>query len=115
MKYLDNIIDQIKEGKTQKTIWVDIDGTLCDTTDKGYADSIPDESMICLINYLYDLGHQIILVTARGSTSGINWRSLTEKELKLWGVKYHELIMGKPKDLIIDDCSIRPNEFLEVI
>ena len=37
---------------------------------------------------------------------------LTEKQLKEWGCKYHELIMGKPHaDLFIDDKGINSDEF----
>jgi len=35
---------------------------------------------------------------------------LTENQLKIWGVKYHELIFGKPSfDVVIDDKSINFN------
>ena len=31
-------------------------------------------------------------------------RPLTQAQLKMWGVKYHELLMGKPHaDIFIDD------------
>ena len=34
----------------------------------------------------------------------IDWRDLTEHQLKLWGVNYTELILGKPDaDIFIDD------------
>ena len=34
------------------------------------------------------------------------------QELKEWGCKYHELIMGKPHaDLFIDDKGINSDEF----
>jgi len=37
---------------------------------------------------------------------------LTEKQLKDWGCKYHELIMGKPHaDYFIDDKGINSDEF----
>ena len=37
---------------------------------------------------------------------------LTEKQLKDWGCKYHELIMGKPHaDFFIDDKGINSDEF----
>ena len=112
--FIRNTLKRIEKGE-KVTIWFDIDGTLCDSRYKNYADAIPDEAMISLLNYLYDKGCQIFLVTARGSTSGIDWRKLTEKELKEWGVKYHKLIMGYPKDLYIGDETLRPNEFLELI
>ena len=36
--------------------------------------------------------------------TGKNWFLLTQNQLNDWGVKYHELRMGKPAfDLLIDD------------
>jgi hypothetical protein len=33
--------------------------------------------------------------------------NLTTKQLKMWGVKYHGLIFGKPSfDIIVDDKSL---------
>ena len=41
----------------------------------------------------------------RGTGTGINWRDVTIKQFKNWGVKYHHLSLGeKPVfDLLIDD------------
>ena len=61
------------------------------------------------INRLYDEGHYIILMTARGRGSGKDWTGLTEEFLERWGVKYHELepMFHKPTaDLFIDDKGI---------
>ena len=50
--------------------------------------------------------------TARGTGSGIDWREVTEKQFKKWGVKYHELRFGKPiYDLFIDDKNINAETF----
>ena len=39
--------------------------------------------------------------------SGINWRELTEKQLKEWGAKYHQLRLDKPSyDVFIDDKTL---------
>ena len=36
-----------------------------------------------------------------------NWLQSYKKTIKKWGVKYHQLIMGKPSyDLIVDDLAI---------
>ena len=86
----------------------DIDGTLADTPGSNYKKSVPDEAMIALVNELYYKGHYIRILTARGTTSGINWRPLTEQQLKEWGVKYHHLEFG----LIISDKVTTPEEFL---
>ena len=97
---------------------IDIDGTLCDeepvrqyerhkpTIEKHFA-------MIAKINKHYDEGDLIKIFTARGSSSGKDWRDLTEKQLKDWGVKYHVLIMGKPSsDWFVDDRNMSIKEFL---
>ena len=93
-------------------IFVDIDETICyniDNPDKArdYNLSVPNRENIQLINRLFDEGYQIIYWTARGSGTGIDWRSTTEHQLKEWGVKYHELKLGKPVyDLFICDKAI---------
>ncbi len=90
----------------------DIDGTICTNTDGDYASAEPFMSRIAHVNSLYESGHSISLFTARGSTTGINWRTLTEQQLAEWGVRYHTLIMGKPHaDLFIDDKAIHSDEY----
>jgi len=92
----------------------DIDGTICTNTDGDYEQATPFREVIEKINHLYDMGHKIIFFTARGSTTGIDWRDFTEKQLEGWRVKYHELIMGKPHaDLYIDDKSVQSREFFK--
>ena len=40
------------------------------------------------------------------------FQQITELQLKLWGCKYHELILGKPSgDYYVDDKGINLNEF----
>lgn len=108
---LKRTLQNIKEGKKQ-TCWFDLDGTICDSGLKDYSIAEPDEAIITLINKLYDNGNTIIIFTARGATSGKDWRSVTEDQLKMWGLKYHQLIMGYPKDLVIDDVAITPEDFM---
>jgi hypothetical protein len=85
-------------------IRVDIDGTICSNTDGKYRKAVPNYEAIKYINILYDFGNEIIYWTSRGSTTGIDWKDLTEKQLKKWKCKYHKLEMGKPfYDLLIDD------------
>lgn len=86
---------------------IDIDGVLCNDTLGDYENSQPDMNIINKVNNLYDKGNIIKIFTARGSATGIDWREFTKKQLKSWGVKYHELILGKPHmDFIIDDKAI---------
>lgn len=85
----------------------DIDGVLCDDMVGNYEKSTPRKDIINKINQLYDEGNTIKMFTGRGSKTGIDWREFTEKQLKSWGVKYHELIFGKPvADVFIDDKAV---------
>lgn len=82
---------------------VDIDGTIC-TQVENYAEAMPLLNRIEKINQLYDEGHTVIYFTARGTETGIDWREITERQFKMWGVKYHDLIFGKPAaDYYLDD------------
>jgi len=93
---------------------IDIDGTICQTTETDYHHSVPDNSAIRLVNKLYDGGHTIKVFTGRGSRSGKDWRDFTIQQLDGWGLKYHELIMGKPVgDIFIDDKAVNAKEWLE--
>lgn len=85
---------------------IDIDGTIC-SQEKDYSYAEPNYKIIEKINKKYDEGYCIILFTARGSETGIDWKEMTKFQLQEWGVKYHELKFGKPAaDLYIDDRVI---------
>lgn len=102
----------------QKTILVDIDGTLCPQAKKGegYDNIQYYPEAIATINRLYDEGFRIILYTSRfmGYNKGDVLKIYREggceyvkKQLEKCGLKYHELHMGKPQsDLIIDDRAL---------
>jgi phosphatidate phosphatase PAH1 len=107
-----------------KTYVVDIDGviaeqdSLCKTC--KYEASSPITKNIEAVNKLYDEGHYIKYFTARGmgtykgnaTLAGHRWEELTKCQLKMWGCKYHELIMGKPSaDYYIDDKAVNSNDF----
>jgi hypothetical protein len=86
------------------TYCFDIDGTICTDTKGDYISALPYSERIAHVNKLFATGHVVKLFTARGSTTGIDWRHITEGQLSDWGVNYHELIMGKPfADFFIDD------------
>lgn len=86
--------------------FIDLDNTLCKTQNGDYENSVPITERIEEVKRLFDAGHLIIIWTARGSKSGIDWRELTLKQLDQWSVPYHELRMGKPDyDVYIDDKS----------
>jgi len=103
---------------------IDIDGTICDKpvdrSDGDYETSIPKPDRISKINKLYDEGHQIIYLTARGmgryhddaNLAKARFQQITELQLKLWGCKYHKLMLGKPSgDFYIDDKGTNANDF----
>lgn len=84
-------------------IVIDIDGTIC-SQEEDYKDAKPYLRRIYKINQMYDMNNEIVFFTARGTGTGIDWKETTKKQLKSWGVKYHELIFGKPDgDVFIDD------------
>jgi len=92
----------------------DIDGTLCNDTQGNYPEATPHLEVISKLNKLYDTGHTIVLHTARGSTTGIDWLKLTEDQLKAWNVKYHRLVMGRPgADVYVDDKCIHVSEWIQ--
>jgi hypothetical protein len=96
------------------TFCFDLDGTLCSNVEGDhYTEATPLFHHIERVNELYDEGHTIKIDTARGSTTGIDWTGATEKQLKEWGVKYHELRCGVKMfaDIYIDDKGINLNFF----
>ena len=59
------------------------------------------------------MGEHITIFTARGSTIKIEWDEITKRQLKEWGVKYHELRFGKPGgEIYVDDKTITPEELV---
>ena len=95
-------------------IYVDIDETICISPEsRDYSKAIPIKSRIEKINRLYE-NNTIIYWTARGTGSGIDWREVTEKQFKDWGVKYHRLKFQKPAyDLFIDDKNINSERYFK--
>lgn len=93
---------------------IDIDGVLCNKEPEAdYENRTPSWDVIAKVNCLHEAGHTIKIFTGRGSKSGIDWREFTERQLKSWGVKYDELIMGKPEaDLFIDDKAINVEDWM---
>jgi len=91
----------------------DVDGTIC-SKEEDYHNARPYKRRIKKVNQLYDEGNQIMLFTARGARSKIDWKGFTELQLKMWGIKYHELKLGKPHyDLCIDDKSVNDRDFFK--
>ena len=97
--------------KKIKIICFDIDNVICETKGNNYNKSKPDLESIKVINSLFKKGYYIKIFTARymgrykGDKEKVKKkRSETIKFLKVWGLKYNELIMFKPDyDIFIDD------------
>lgn len=95
-----------------KTFAFDIDGTLCTLTGGDYKSALPFTDRVDHVNKLFDQGHHIKLFTARGATSGKDFTQLTKNQLDEWGVKYNEVIFGKPHaDLFIDDKAVHSDTY----
>ncbi len=103
----------------QLRVVLDIDGTICNNTNGKYDEAKPYVDMIALVNELYDTGHYIIFHTARGMGRGNSvpnkaatlYYRLTQNQLEAWGVKYHELHLGKILgDIYLDDRGFRLRE-----
>jgi len=103
-----------------KTYVFDIDGTVCTNTYGDYENAKPLEERIKIVNKLYDEGHTIFMLTARGMGRTNNNQTeaisvlydFTFKQLTNWGLKFHRLFLGKPYgDYYIDDKGISDLEF----
>ena len=91
----------------------DLDGTLCTNTDGDYENAEPFPKRIAIVNDLHSKGHEIIIETARGRTTGINWIEFTCSQLKKWGVKYSSIRAGIKidADMFVDDKSVNATDF----
>jgi glycerol-3-phosphate cytidylyltransferase len=102
----------------------DLDETLCNTFEKDYKKSTPITEMIDRVNYLYEQGNIIKIFTARGmgkfsgSVDKVNdvYYELTKSQLEKWGIKYHELYLGKQSfDYFIDDKNLTIDQFKSMV
>lgn len=95
-------------GTGKKSYIFDIDGVIAKPNETlEYEKSLPDMNIIYLINQLYDAGNEIILFTARGYKTGIDWTQITCEQMRRWGVKYTKLMFNKPAgDFYIDDHNV---------
>ena len=93
------------EQTRDKTFVFDIDGVIAQLSpNNDYNLSQPNIPIIEKVNQLYDQNNTIILFTARGSKTGLDWMKVTRTQMIQWGVKFHELRLGKPAaDYYIDD------------
>jgi CMP-N-acetylneuraminic acid synthetase len=102
--------DATSAGFQRRVICVDIDGVLATIVPSDrYEQAEPIQSAIASVNKLYDAGHEIVLFTARGSATCLDWRAVTERQMQLWNVRYHRLLFGKPAaDIYVDDRALVP-------
>jgi len=100
-------------------ICFDLDGTLCTKTNGKYHLARPIKKAIEKANQYFDEGNYIIIFTARymGRNNGNIKKAYKQgfdeakEQLKKWGIKYNELIFGKPEfDILIDDKSFDYNK-----
>ena len=106
---LDQLISSVRaNNKIPSVICLDIDGVIFSRSESNdYSKVQPNPGVINLIQLLYKQGHKIILFTARGSKTGINWSDQTISQLTSNSIPYHDLIFGKPPyDFYVDDRSI---------
>jgi len=98
-------------------ICFDIDGVLATTVeDLDYMEAGPIQENIDLANKLFEDGHYIVLYTARGSETGIDWFERTEKQLAGFGLRWHKLVLGKPAaDYYVDDKLVTIEQLKELL
>ena len=109
-----------REERTNLKIFIiDIDGTICENIPNELGvgkmrNAKPYNDSIRMINKLYDEGHYICFFSARTDAH----RRVTEAWLKRHGVKYHGLILNKPRKLapytgyhFIDDAHVRATTY----
>lgn len=100
----------------------DIDGVICHTDGLDYGNARPNRPVIERINELYDEGHTIVLQTARGMGT-LNgdvprvyevWYELTFNQMTEFGVRFHQLFMGKTHaDVYVDDKGINSVDWFD--
>ncbi|GAB0173005.1 hypothetical protein [Helicobacter trogontum] len=90
------------------TLFVDIDGVLVKNSGQFFApkwgETSKIEENVAMLNRLYDTGKiHIILTTSRM----LEYKDVTEKQLKREGIKYHQIIYGlyHAKRIVINDYA----------
>ena len=99
----------------KKVYMIDIDGTICNTINSDYNNSIPIYKNIHFFNKIFDSGHEVNYWTARGANSGINWDKHTIEQFKLWNVKFSSINVDKPHyDIWIDDKAFNVEDIQSI-
>jgi uncharacterized HAD superfamily protein len=100
----------VKINNDFKTIFIDIDGTLIrqvrfEDLDENKVDVLPGVKQ--KMDNWYEAGHHIVITTARPE----DLRTITENQLKIAGIRYHQLVMGigrKERYLINNSEKLTP-------
>jgi capsule biosynthesis phosphatase len=107
-----------------KRLIIDLDDTICRTTDGNYVDSKPIPEVIERLCEYQREGFEIVIHTSRNvRTYAGNIGKITAHTLPIiidWlrkhGVPFDEIYVGKPwcghEGFYVDDRAIRPSEFL---
>ncbi|MBA7694875.1 hypothetical protein ES703_103490 [subsurface metagenome] len=85
-------------------IVIDLDGTILEEMgEHERSRALPLARAVEGVNTLYEMGHTIIIYTARTYRE----LELTLSQLQQYGIKYHHLVLGKPVgDIFVDDRAI---------
>lgn len=109
-----------------KKLVLDLDDTICFTTNSDYRNSIPNMPLIEKIRDYKKQGFSITISTSRnmrtyeGNIGKINANTvpIIVEWLSNNNVPYDELIVGKPwcgfEGFYVDDKAIRPDEFVDL-
>lgn len=99
------------------TFCFDIDGVIASIVpDNDYAKALPLADNIRTVNALHAAGHTILLHTARGAKTGIDWTGLTRRQMADWNVRHHKLLFGKPAaDYYVDDKNASMDEIRRLL
>lgn len=113
-------------GDSVKRIIMDLDETICSTTNGDYTNSTPNLAVIEKLREYKSLGFEIIISSSRnmrtysGNIGKINTNTLPI--MLAWlakhDVPYDEIYIGKPwcgtEGFYVDDKAIRPDEFINL-
>jgi capsule biosynthesis phosphatase len=106
-----------------KRIHCDFDDTISFTLNRDWKQASPNQKVIDKLNFFYDSGWEIYIVTARGQLSCKGDPELAEqkygRQIELWlkrhGVKYHKLSFQKYlATYYIDDKALTPEAFCDL-
>lgn len=106
-----------------KRIHCDFDDTISFTLNRDWENALPNKQVIDKLNFFYDSGWEIYIVTARGQLScngdPVKAEQKYGEQIRAWlkkhGVKYHELSFQKYlATYYIDDKALTPEAFVDL-